>query len=696
MTFLNPLVLLGLIAASIPLLLHLLNLRKLKTVDFSTLRFLQELQKTQIRRLKLQQILLLILRTLIVVFAVLAFSRPVIKTALPGFGSHVKSSVVVLLDNSFSMDASDEGGNRLRQARTAAQQICSAMKDGDEVALITSSDVGSLQKIEFNRSLDRINERLQKIGVAPRRAELSSLMHMAASLLTQAQNLNKEIYVISDAQRNVLDDQPDSLRLSLNGASVTLVNIGENARIAGQNLSVDSLHVLSSIVQRDKSVDVEAFIRNCSDHDVHGLVVGMNFNDNRVAQRTMDIPAGQIRSTLLSAAAQQSGTVRASVEIENDAIELDNKRYFSFIIPQAPKVALIGTAESQRFLEAVLKTEAGQNLDTLSNISPSAFGSINVEQFDMLIISAGLSKADVSRVGSYVKNGGAVLFFAHEDTESLNNLATELGVGNVEEQKFSDAQPASFSSSDKNHPLFQGVFKLTDSRAVLESPRILRALPVHGGQMILGMQGGAFLAETRPGDGRVLYCAVPAHPGWSSFPITGLFPTVVFRSIPYLSAHEQIGGFSECGQVVSLVLPKRFSHGGRFVMRDAAGTNSVVEAVQLPSGAMLRLGAVHQPGVTQIQTENQEDVMCVATNINSTESQLSTWSSSEYEQALRRILDGSVEIRHIDAHRNIADSVARARVGTELWRLFVILAIVCALAEMLVAGRLGWSSQPSA
>jgi hypothetical protein len=56
MTFLNPLVLIGLIAASIPLILHLLNLRKLKTVDFSTLKFLKELQKTKIKKLKLKQI----------------------------------------------------------------------------------------------------------------------------------------------------------------------------------------------------------------------------------------------------------------------------------------------------------------------------------------------------------------------------------------------------------------------------------------------------------------------------------------------------------------------------------------------------------------------------------------------------------------------------------------------------------------
>ena len=73
MTFLNPFVLIGLAAASIPILLHLFNLRKLQKIEFSTLTFLKELQKTKIRRLKLRQLLLLFLRTMIVVLVVTAF-----------------------------------------------------------------------------------------------------------------------------------------------------------------------------------------------------------------------------------------------------------------------------------------------------------------------------------------------------------------------------------------------------------------------------------------------------------------------------------------------------------------------------------------------------------------------------------------------------------------------------------------------
>ena len=68
MVLLNPTILLGLLAASIPIILHFLNLRKIKKVEFSTLSFLKELQKSKIRKIKIKQLLLLLIRILIIIF----------------------------------------------------------------------------------------------------------------------------------------------------------------------------------------------------------------------------------------------------------------------------------------------------------------------------------------------------------------------------------------------------------------------------------------------------------------------------------------------------------------------------------------------------------------------------------------------------------------------------------------------------
>ena len=214
MNFLNPLILIGLVAASIPLILHLLNLRKLKTIDFSTLRFLKELQKTKIRRLKLKQILLLILRTLIIIFAVLAFSRPLIKSTIPGFAKYAKSSTVILIDNSFSMDLSDEWGNRFNQAKNAALSIIDDLKEGDEVTIIPMSNSENINNLRFTRNFTFLKEELKNIKISHSSANLEKSLRIASNLIYNSNNLNKEVYILTDAQRNIFENNiKDTLKL---------------------------------------------------------------------------------------------------------------------------------------------------------------------------------------------------------------------------------------------------------------------------------------------------------------------------------------------------------------------------------------------------------------------------------------------------------------------------------------------------
>src|SRR5688500_9356976 len=132
MTFLNPLVLLALAAASIPLLLHLLNRSRLRTIEFSSLRFLKELQKTRIRRIKINNILLMLLRIGLIVFAVLAFARPALRGSMGLPGAHAATTAVILVDDSFSMALRDERGERLEQAKRAALDIVELLEDNDE------------------------------------------------------------------------------------------------------------------------------------------------------------------------------------------------------------------------------------------------------------------------------------------------------------------------------------------------------------------------------------------------------------------------------------------------------------------------------------------------------------------------------------------------------------------------------------
>ena len=101
-SFLNTTFLLAAAAALIPLIIHLFSKRKVKTVEFSSVRHLKAMQKRQVRKLKIKQYLLLLLRMLIILLVVLAFARPTTKSN--SVGAHAAVTGIIVLDNSGSMN----------------------------------------------------------------------------------------------------------------------------------------------------------------------------------------------------------------------------------------------------------------------------------------------------------------------------------------------------------------------------------------------------------------------------------------------------------------------------------------------------------------------------------------------------------------------------------------------------------------
>ncbi len=689
MQFLNPLVLIGLVAASIPVILHLLNLRKLKIIEFSTLRFLKELQKTKIRRLKIRQIILLILRTLIIVFAVLAFARPTIKSSLPFIGGTAKTSAVIILDNSFSMDVSDEGGNRFKQAKSAALSIIDALKEGDEVVLL---DMAGNKKI--NSSLSRnfvlAKEELLKTKISNFPANLETSMRLASGILDKSINLNREVYIITDAQRNIFNNEnKDSLKLFDKTTAVYFVPVGFKSNSNIQNLSVDSLNLLTRIFQKDKPVEIESRIKNNSGKDIHGAIVSLFYNNERVAQRTLDVPANEVRTLTIAAEPNQPGAVSACLELEDDALNYDNKRYFGFVIPDKPTVAIISKQAQSEYISTVYSSSGSEQLVNAKYFQPSEFAGVDLTNYDIVILAGGpYLKSDFDRLAQFIKNGGSCFIFADELTPSdvFNYGMSILGFGSVKELSYSETQPSQFTSVDKMHPLFEGVFKgTTDSKAIVESPKIYKALSNTQGQPLIEIPGGHFLSESRLGEGKVLYCSVPPEMGWSTFPVTGLFAAIIYRSTFYLSSREGIGVNVSAGNSIMLPVPARFAAFKNFKITDPNKNVSYLQSISLPNGTVLSLDNLNILGNYVVSTQQNKVVSIVSVNPLPSESYLKPVPEDEIEKSMKSRLSAPENFRLIEDTRNVVQNVNRARTGSELWKLLIALALLCAVAEMLVA-----------
>ncbi len=723
MTFLNPAILLGLAAAAIPILLHFFNLRKLQTIDFSTLTFLKELQKTRIRKLKITQLILLLLRVLIVVCAVLAFARPTIPTSFPGLGTKAKSSVVIVLDNSFSMELADERGVRLKQAKEAALSVVRSLGDGDEVALVQMADLSDRRTAAFTRDLGAMREAIQNVPTAFATGKLEGALRLASSILTDAQNLNREVFIITDAQKNiVLEDgtntgvlnKSDSLKLFPKATAVYCVPIGADSKAGERNLSVDSLHLVSRIFESGKPVEIEARVRNSSTEDLRDVIVSLQMNGERVAQRTVTIPKGESRMIPIAAAAPErsanggssetGGLVRCTVEVEGDVLDADNRRHVGFVLPPAPRIALIGSRDECAFLSVALR--ADKSTQNLTELPADALSSIALNEFDALFLVGipRFSVSDAGRLQGFVQEGGGVFIFAGAGADLQNYNTTilpALQFGKVAESEYPPATPAEFTSVDAAHPLFQGVFKRSETEGanrIVESPRISHAMPIIResltAQAIIELADGIFLAESKRGTGKALYIAVPPSAEWSSFPVTGVFVPIVFRAASYLTSRSQESFSAVVGQSLTIPIAGKVPSGAALTITDPSNTQSTRQAATTPSGALLSLETLRQPGVYAISYKPSNSagfgtiLSTLAVNAPASESVMTHFSSQELSASLERFVPSPEQIRVIEDYRKSSmETLRTAGTGTELWRVFLLGAVLAAVAEMLVARR---------
>ena len=125
MQFLYPAFLFGLLALAIPVIIHLFNFRRFKTVYFTNVRFLKNIQEETATKSRLKHILVLISRMLAIIFLVLAFAQPFIPSEQSA-DKATKKAVSIYIDNSFSMEAVNNDEQLLNIAKRKAEETISS------------------------------------------------------------------------------------------------------------------------------------------------------------------------------------------------------------------------------------------------------------------------------------------------------------------------------------------------------------------------------------------------------------------------------------------------------------------------------------------------------------------------------------------------------------------------------------------
>ncbi|MGE3800230.1 MAG: BatA domain-containing protein [Candidatus Kapaibacterium sp.] len=690
MSFLNPIVLVALAAASIPFLLHLLNLRKVRRVEFSSLRFLKELQKTKVRRLKLKQILLLILRTLLIIFAVLAFARPVLRgtSGLPG--ARATATAIIIVDNSMSMNVRDDRGGRLKQAKDAAVKLLEMLEEGDEAAIVPLTNPGLALERGTSRNREGLIREALDLETGYGSARYADAIPVALQLLESAPNVNREIYIITDRQ-SINNEGFTGASFAIDrDVRLRVLPIGEDEDIP-LNLSVDSLEVLTAIFEADKPLDVRAWVHNYGDQAVEEATVSFYIEETREAQTTVSLEPGESVAVELSAPPKRGGFLGGYVQVEGDDLEEDNRRYFAFRVVDGSRVAVVASGQSARLLELTL---ALPGLFRTQTFAASALSTVDLGNFSAIALAdvSGISGSMAKRLSDYVENGGGLVIWggpSMSNTEFNSTLGAAIGLplsGLVE--RSGETAPLEFSSFEKGHPLFAGVFDRAETAGRVESPLITQALPPGGGDPIVTMTNGMpFMTEVRRGRGRVIYIAVPPSGEWSDLPRRTIFVPIAIRSMLYVGASGEEYQQFLVGEDAFLTLPSNDVTTEQVQVIPPSGQDIFVPVRPYTSGVSIAVDKLTEPGIYRVLSGGKE-VARFAANMDGRESDLAPSSDETLRDLLAPRMDNPDNLAILDAGADISDVVFQSRLGLELWRYFLALALLCAFAEMIV-GREG-------
>jgi hypothetical protein len=333
-TLLHPLALLGLAAAAIPALLHLLAHREPPEMTFPALRYLSEAERRSARRLRLRHVLLLLLRTAIIMLVVLAAARPLVPA--PAGGAHEPTALVVILDNSPSSGAVLEGRVALDRLRTAARGSVLAAGSADRVWLMLADGVARAG------ARDELLALLDSLGPGSQRLDVATAVERAARLADAEPLPAREVHVFSDLQRTALDH--GSPRVAAGVRVLVLRASGAGV----PNRGVGSARVADGAVR--------LAIAGAAAAEPVTLTLRLAGTAREIG-RTLARPGDELALPLPPL---RAGWWVAEAQLDPDELRADDRRLFAWRV--APPAAVATEAGTGRFLGAALAVlrEAGR------------------------------------------------------------------------------------------------------------------------------------------------------------------------------------------------------------------------------------------------------------------------------------------------------------------------------------------------
>ncbi len=629
----HPELLWGLLLLIIPILVHLLRLRRFRTTPFTNVRILERILAESNKSSRLKKWLLLLSRLALLAALVLAFCQPFI----PAYSTDKEKEIVVFLDNSFSMQARVQNTDLLQQN---IQEILQFFPEELRFTLVTHSEM--LPDIRVND----IKERLLDLDFSSETLGSEALRFRIESLFSKSDSIARELWLLSDFR----GWDPSGWE-SWGYASVKAVQARSNSL---ENYSLDT-----AFIAQGSPENLELTVEISGTDAAESLPVSLYDGDKLVAKTgTLEQPGGMMQATFTLPETQ---ILHGTIQVSDNGLSFDNTLFLTLNPPRKINVVSLGTAPSA-YLSRIFTPESfNLQQSTLRQLDYS------VLQRQHLIVLNELDEIPIpllEALGSFTEQGGnlVVIPSARAEVTSYNRLLESLG------SRFQSQIPGEILITEINfdHPLYRGVFEKSIDN--FEYPRSNAYYPLTGNlsNIIAYQNGQPFLSG---GEGIYIFAAPLSSPH-SNFTLSPLIVPTFYAmgksGLPRADLYYQIGQEALLDLNVSLQEDE---------ILEVSNPEYSFIPLQQSFARKTRLSFGEEPSVAgnyQVQSRGEaiEDLSF-------------NYSRAESRQAMEpATLPESFEV-HPDVQSLVKEYQNSTRI-TSLWKWFVILALLFVLVEMLI------------
>ncbi|MDO9184539.1 MAG: BatA domain-containing protein [Bacteroidia bacterium] len=683
MSFTYPAFLFALSAIAIPIIIHLFNFRKFKTVYFSNIRFLKEVKEETQAKSKLKHLLVLAARILAISFLVFAFAQPFIpvenKKVVVG-----DKVVSIFVDNSFSMDAINVNGTLLDDAKKRASEIVSAYKPTDRFQLLTNDFEGKHQRL-VNK--EEFIELLDEVKISPASHSLSEIVTRQMDVLQNKGNEIKVSFIVSDFQKSIvnIDKIKNDTAISFN--FVPLIAVQKD------NVYIDTCWFETPVRQFNQIEKLHVRIKNVSDKVLENNSIKLFINEIQKTPASFNIDKESETEIILSFSSKETGLQHCRIELNDYPVTFDDTFYFSFEVAKNIPVLCINSSTTDiarsesPYLNKlfgsdslfVLKNSPENKLD-YSSLSSNKLIVLN----ELKTITSGLAQ----ELKRFMSNGGSVLVFPNPQSD-LNSYREFLLAANANYYEALDTLNTKVDKVNLEHDIYKDVFdKKTFSATNLNLPivskhyRISKTTKSNEEYLLRLQNDDVFLSKYDVDKGKLYLSSVSLQPDFSNFGKHSIFVPTLYK----------IGIYSQSTQPLFYTI----------------GTDEVIESANVLTGENVfhirnlksDFDIIPEHKVMDAKTEilvhnqitnagnynlfaGKDLISGLSFNFNRKESDLNCFTSDELKEQLVNKNFNNFNILETGT-QDLKQSLMEIEQGKKLWKLCIILALLFLAVEGLL------------